>query len=218
VAQERERPELYYVFRSEDMGGSYDTVGTVMDPDTSYEDGGLRSNTTYFYYVTAWNQARGSSGPSDSVSARTYGRPTVPGDVTAEAVDTSRIGLQWRRSGNEPELYYVFRSENLGGGYDTVGTVADPDTSYEDGGLRSRTTYFYYVTAWNTWGSSDTSGHASATTPGPEDPPTVPGDVTAEAVDTSRIGCSGAGAGTDRSYTMYFDRRTWEGVMIRWGR
>jgi len=135
VAQERNEPELYYVFRSENLGGGYDTVGTVADPDTSYEDGGLRSRTTYFYYVTAWN-TWGSSDTSGHASATTPGPedpPTVPGDVTAEAVDTSRIGLQWRRSGNGPELYYVFRSEDMGGSYDTVGTVMDPDTSYEDG-------------------------------------------------------------------------------------
>jgi fibronectin type 3 domain-containing protein len=58
----------YRIYRSLSRSGTYTRVGTITS--TSFTNTGLASNTTYYYKVSAYNNA-GESAQSSMVSART---------------------------------------------------------------------------------------------------------------------------------------------------
>jgi YVTN family beta-propeller protein len=116
--------------------------------------------------------------------------PTVPANLQATAISTSRIDLTWSAStdsgGSGLSGYRIFRN----GGATPIATVTT--TSYSDTGLAASTQYTYTVRAVD--GASNVSADsasASATTqspPAPDTtPPSVPQSLQATAVGASRI-------------------------------
>ena len=59
----------YYVYRSSSQGGAYSRVRTTTS--TSWTNGDLSRNRTYWYYVIAFDRAGNRSGASNTVSVRT---------------------------------------------------------------------------------------------------------------------------------------------------
>jgi hypothetical protein len=82
--------------------------------------------------------------------------PAAPTGLTATAVSTSQINLDWADS-TAPDLshYNVYRSTTSGSGYTLVASNLT-NSSYSNAGLAANTTYYYVVKA------VDTSGNASA--------------------------------------------------------
>ncbi len=73
----------YTVKRATVSGGPYTTLGTVSNPaPTSYTDTGLSNGTTYYYVVSASNQA-GSSPNSAEIAATPILPPTFTSSATA---------------------------------------------------------------------------------------------------------------------------------------
>jgi hypothetical protein len=70
----------YQVKRATTSGGPYATIGTT--PSTTYTDSGLANGTTYYYVVSASNQA-GTSGNSSEVAATPLVPPTFTSSATA---------------------------------------------------------------------------------------------------------------------------------------
>ncbi len=115
--------------------------------------------------------------------------PKPPRALTATAVGSSQINLDWKDN-REPDLshYNVFRSTSSGGPYSPL--VSEVSVSeYSDTGLTSGTTYYYVVTAVNTSDKESAySNVASATTEGGHvEPPVAPTNLTATAVSSSQI-------------------------------
>jgi predicted phage tail protein len=184
----------YHIERSTTPGSGFSPVDTVAGGATVFQDTGLESGTTYYYRVRARNVS-GFSSYSVEASATTPGvPPPVPGapsDLSAVAVDTSTIDLNWTASAGVVDGYHIERSLTPGSGFAPVDTVAGGATAFQDTDLEGGTTYHYRVRARNESGFSNYSAEASATTPVP--PPPVPGaptDLSAAAVDTSTIDLS----------------------------
>lgn len=115
--------------------------------------------------------------------------PTVPGNVRANAVSSSRIAIAWNASTDNQTVlgYRIFRNGTLIGG--------SPTTSYEDTGLAPSTQYSYTVSALdNSENESPESDPVSARTFDSQGqdttPPTVPGNVRADATSSTRINLS----------------------------
>ncbi|MGE5528005.1 MAG: family 20 glycosylhydrolase [Patescibacteria group bacterium] len=146
----------YKVFRG---GVEIDTV-----TGTTYSDTGLSPNTTYSYYVKAFDAAGNVSAQSNTAQATTppsgdTQAPTAPTNLEATAVSSSQINLTWTASTDNVGVtgYQVFRNGVQ------VGTSAT--TSYSDTGLQPATTYSYYVKAYDAAGNvSSQSNTAQATT------------------------------------------------------
>ena len=98
------------------------------------------------------------------------GRETAPSkvrDLTATAIDTSRISLEWRppadTGSSAVAAYQIEESEN-GTDWNIIAAVFPPDTTYTRDGRTPNTTYYYRVSAVNGSGAGDASDVASATT------------------------------------------------------
>jgi inhibitor of cysteine peptidase len=89
--------------------------------------------------------------------------PAAPTGVTATATSSRSITVVWTAP-CDADLYMIYRSTSIGGPF---GIVGEPTTTrFVDAGLAAHTTYYYYVTAWNSYGESGHSATVSATTCG----------------------------------------------------
>ena len=133
----------------------------------AFTDQGVANGREYAYQLVA--QAAGNSAcvaaPSDCAAATPAAPPctppATPTGVTAQATATARITVAWQPV---PEAlgYAVQRSTTAGGPYQTLATVAAPQTSHVDEGLILGTTYYYVVRAFTTCESAP-SAEVSAT-------------------------------------------------------
>ena len=171
---------LYYVWRSETSSGNFtNRVGIVSSsnpasPDTpnafTFTDTGLTHNKTYYYRVSAYNN-NGESGQSSYVGGTTQN--IVPTNLKTVVESPHSIRIDW--TGNpDADEYYIWRSETSSGNYTTkVGTVyyfnpASPDKpnafTFTDTGLAHNKTYYYRVSAYNSYGESAQSSYVGGTT------------------------------------------------------
>lgn len=118
---------------------------------TSYSVTGLNPNTTYYFYVDAYNTY--GSAATNWVSVTTpSSKPTVPVSFRATAVSGTQVNLSWTASQNA-NGYRVYQW--TGWWWQQIGSTGA--TSYSVTGLRSNTTYYFYVSAFNPFGSADTN-------------------------------------------------------------
>ena len=97
-----------------------------------------------------------SSNPDSGGSA-----PSAPTGVSANATSSSSITISWNAVSGATS-YTVYRSSSSNGSYSSVGTTSS--TSFTNTGLSANTTYYYKVTAANSYGTSGYSSTVSATT------------------------------------------------------
>ena len=138
--------DTYSVYRST---SSTDGVsGSALDTDlssTSYDDESAENGTTYFYRVTAVDEAGNESDGSDEVQGTPFAKPT---DLEGNSGD-SQVGLTWSAAAGA-ETYNVYRS-----GSSTDGATGDPlttgvsDSTYVDSTAENGTKYYYRVTTVN---------------------------------------------------------------------
>jgi Glucose/sorbosone dehydrogenases len=155
----------YRVFRN----GGATPIATVAT--ASYSDTGLTAGTQYTYTVRAVDGANNASADSASASATTQTTPppdttapSVPQNLQATAVGSSRIDLSWTAStdnagGSGLAGYRVYRD----GGATPIATITT--TSYSNTSLTANTSYTYQVRSYDNAGNeSGLSAVASATT------------------------------------------------------
>jgi len=132
---------------------------------TSYQDTGLSEATTYGYTVSAYDAAGNESARSALVNGTTSDitSPSVPANLTAQAVSSTRIDLSWSASTDNVAVtgYKLFR--------DGTQIASGPATSFQDTGRTAGTSYAYRVLAVDAAGNeSAQSAAVSATTPAPD--------------------------------------------------
>lgn len=162
---------------------------------TSYTDTSVAPNTTYSYVVHAYDVAGNQSSASVVVTVTTPGSPppadttapTAPQNLTATAISTTSIALNWTASsdagGSGLAGYRIYRN----GSTAVLATVTT--TTYTDASAVANTTYSYVVRAIDgAANQSDISNSASATTPAPPPPP----DTTAPSVPQNLNGAATA--------------------------
>src|SRR6266496_2456583 len=127
--------------------------------------------------------------------------PSVPTGVTATAPSSSEVDLSWLPS-SDPDAsgvagYVVSRNGTA------IATVGASASSYRDTAVSPNTGYSYTVAAFDFAGNySAASDPAVVTTPAPpaDNPPSVPGSVTASAVSYNEVDVSWT-ASTDTDAT-----------------
>ena len=159
--------EAYIISRSEGTAAALVIIDTVEATQTQYTDIGLKSATTYFYAVTAFDLDDNVSPRSNIASALTPGIiPPVGLDVVARI---NAIDVSWNDS-VDPDLigYNVYRSTRPDTDYERL--VVDAGlgfttglTTYIDDPLAGGDTYYYRISAVTTVGESNLTAFKGAT-------------------------------------------------------
>jgi chitodextrinase len=121
--------------------------------NTTYQDTGLSSSTTYTYTVSAFDAAGNNSVQSNPASEITLANPSdietpsIPLNITATTISSTRIDLTWNASTDNVGVtgYRIYRDGTQ------INTTSN--TTYQDTGLSSFTTYTYTVSAFDAAGN-----------------------------------------------------------------
>lgn len=178
-------------------GLQWTQVATIPTPnganmgDVSWTDTVLASGTTYFYRVSAYKSAVGTSVPSIWATGKTLGVPiAAPSGLTATAVSSGQIDLSWTSHSPEATGFRLERAQNAAF---TVGltTFNTAGTSFNDTGLTPATTYYYRVFAVGVNAvSAPSAPPASATTLTAALPLSPPSGLAATPFSSSQINLS----------------------------
>jgi fibronectin type 3 domain-containing protein len=154
---------------------------------TSYTDTTDAAQTTYYYAVQATDTGTPAdvSAISSPVAVTTYGYPSVPGNLTATPVSSSKITVSWSAAtsgGLAISSYHVYGGTSPSS---LTQLAVTKSTTYTNTSLTPGTTYYYAVQAFDTANdSSAISTVVSATTLAL---PTTPANVAAQGVSSSKI-------------------------------
>jgi fibronectin type 3 domain-containing protein len=151
--------EVYWAYTA---SGTYAFDGAVTSTSFTSTDWG--ADESGYFKVRAVNSV-GSSGYSSIVSFGPYSSggsaPNAPTGVSAMAESSSSITVSWD-SVSGATGYYIYRTTSSYDSYSYSGYSTS--TSYMDIGLSADTTYYYKVSASNSYGEGVQSSYVSATT------------------------------------------------------
>ncbi len=189
--------EVYTVYRSVDTNTSFVAVGQVDSGNRQLVDTGLDESTTYFYAVTASDEA-GNEGPRSSpVQVRTKGpdrdAPDPPQNLSAipSEEDFGRVVLRWNApiaDADGGELtglnrFVVFRSKGGNSSFVPIDTLDVSLREYTDQNLEALTNYVYTVSALDEAGNESARAQSvQVRTEGPDQvAPAAPQNLSAVA-------------------------------------
>lgn len=183
----------YNIYWSTSFGVSKTSyTGKFSNVTSPYTHTGRTNNNTYYYVVTAVN-SYGESGVSNEVSAipQTTGTaPSAPTGVTATAED-KQVMISW--TAVSAMSYNIFWSTTSGVTKSNGTQITGATSPYIHTTLTNGTTYYYVITAVNSYGESVESSQVSAT-------PVVV--VVVHVPDTGQTGDYTTTYGEDSDYTI----------------
>ena len=146
--------------------GTYAVVGTVGPNVTTYSDGGLVPDTTYYYHVQATNFAANSL-YSNEASALTPVPPLGPSDAAVTHTTTSSITLTWTNNATNADGYRIIRFSPIQDSIVVATNLPPSATTFTDvgavAGIIPGTEYQYHIYAYNVAGYSATAEADTAT-------------------------------------------------------
>jgi hypothetical protein len=123
----------------------------------------LEPDTTYHYRVIS-EDARGNSASSPDFSFTTSPNPTPPASPSGLTLTPGYKEAQLDWSANsEADLagYHIYRSDSADSGYVQLNSDPVTEASYLDTGLTPDTTYYYRISATNTYGNESLESEAA---------------------------------------------------------
>ena len=146
-----------YLIQVSSDTASWTTICAVTNGSGGIEDWVGLSGTGR--YVRMYGTARGTTYGYSLYEFQVYGTVPTPTNLTATAANT-RVALSWNASPGATS-YNIKSTAVNGGTYTTIANV--PTTSYTNSGLLNGTTYYYEVSALNSFSESANSTAVSAT-------------------------------------------------------
>ena len=142
-------------------------TGIAYESDPANSADNVRSMNNTADTVAAFRGSSGGGGGGGAVA------PTAPSSLSASAGSSSSVTVRWSDNSSDETGFKLERSGN-GVDFSEVATLGAGTTSFNDGGLSARTTYYYRVRAYNSAGNSGYSNTGSVTTPDVAPPPPAP--------------------------------------------
>jgi len=148
-------------------GGPYTKLGNTAS--NTYTDFTVTNGATYYYVVAAVDAfGAGAFSPQVAVTPTPASAPAAPGTVTAKSAGGDAtpfypggvVLLSWSAV-PDAVTYNIMNSTTAGGSYNLV--VSQIATNYTDRNVVNGTTYYYVVTAVNSFGQSGNSPQATVT-------------------------------------------------------
>ena len=154
-----ENVEGYYLYRKQDPE-DWERVEKIRgQPDFPFtDDSGLEDGRRYAYRLTAYD-AKGETGPSNVVSAKTKDLPSPPQDIIAQSGRVKSVQLNWTPVADPDVGGYTIYSGTDPGRLETLTKVKGHEkTEYLDKGsgfssLDDGTDYHYCIASYNLFGA-----------------------------------------------------------------
>ena len=150
---------------------TFQVVGTVGAGVTTFDDGGLTPQTTYYYMIYACNIAgcreNGLTGSATTLPVNTETAPPAPASLTITPVQKSStaLHLEWQDNSSNESGFKVYRSNDANqANSQLVATVNANIRAFDNTGLQPCSTYHYWVYAYNSMGNSSGFAAGSSTT------------------------------------------------------
>ncbi len=170
---------------SNTSGSGYTLLKEVNANVKTFSHTGLKPGETKYYRVKATNSS-GSSTYSNVVKGTTMTAiPAAPSSLTANAVSTSEITLNWKDNSDNETAFVIEVSNTSGSGYTLLKEVNANVKTFSHTGLKTGETKYYRVKATNSSGSSTYSNVTKGTTMTAI--PAAPSSLTASATSSSEI-------------------------------
>jgi len=141
--------------------GTYELVTTLGPNIIAATINSLLEGTRYYFRLQAFN-AGGVSAYSNEQPVTTI--LNYPGTLTAQALSSSQVILNWTDRSATETGFAIERSPVTNTSYTQIATATANTTSFTDSGLSEFTTYWYRVRAYNTDTTSAYSNEKQVTT------------------------------------------------------
>jgi len=156
--------EHFELYTSVGSDNAFTLTATLDSNVITYNATGLTPATSYWFKVRAERLDTLFSGYTNVVTATTPdGKPLAPANLRATSISASAIVLLWEDRSDDETGFKIWRKAELADPFTEHATMVAGDTTYTDASLDSRTTYYYQITAYNTYGFNE-SNIANATT------------------------------------------------------
>lgn len=172
----------FKIERASPSCSGFSQIGT--DAASPYSSTGLSAGTSYCYRVSAYTEFADSSYSNTDTCVTAVAPPTYPPGISASALSTSSIYIDWIDVSGETG-YKVEQGDANCSNFSQINTTGADVSEYTATGLSTGTTYCYRVRAYNSGGDSSYSNNASATTL-----INAPSSLTATAASISQINLS----------------------------
>lgn len=168
--------------------GEFARIATTGADVTFYRDTTVLPLTSYTYRVRAMKNISASGWSNEREITTPRAAPLAPSNLSATVLLATQVELRWQdnSSGGYQEDSFQVERKSGAGSFQVIGAVGSDTTRFPDSGLAAGTTYTYRVRGISTYGNSDYSNEASATTSGGA-VPASPSDLLATAISTSHI-------------------------------
>ncbi len=161
VANSEKDLTYYRIYRSTD-DVSYGLLVQLSSGIISYSDVSVTDFVTYFYKISAVDDASNESTLSGSVSAYSWNfPPSAPSGFSALPGD-GFINLTWLANAeSDMSFYRIYRAtDNIS--FVFLADILHPGTTHQDSGLTNGTTYYYHIVAFDVALNRSTASFASA--------------------------------------------------------
>lgn len=155
----------YRIYRAASAKSGYELIGeTAKRDEVVYLDkesrkNKLKDNTKYYYRVTAVNNLKNESDPSQPIKSKTMIAPPPPGGLKGKDGQIRAVALSWTIHTNvEVEGYRLYRSSSKKGKFEQIKDIKGrKEVSYSDYGEGSSSSpklddgkiYFYTIAAYS---------------------------------------------------------------------
>ncbi len=188
----------YAVYRSATKTGTYAYLKS--STSTSVTDTSLKTGTTYYYKVKAY-QTVNNVNICSTESAIVYAKPelAIPGAAKAVSASYNSIKITWTAVADATG-YYVYRSATKDGTYTYL--KSSTSASVTDTSLKTGTMYYYKVKAYKTVGGTKYNSAYSAIVSA-KPVPATPGSFTAAKASSTSIKLTWKAVSGASGYCVY---------------